>query len=298
LTEQRWFRRLATRSWVGRRVAGRFVAGETLDQAMDAARRLGRARIAAMLDHLGENVWSPEQARVATEQYLRAVRRLHEDEDVDGALSVKLTQFGLDVSEDLCLENAARLVDEASAAGILVMIDMEAHPYVGATLRVHRLLRERSDRVGVCLQSALRRTPADVFGLPERSIVRLVKGAYLEPEEVAFPRRRDVDRNFARLFATLMNRGHTVHVATHDPRLVAGGSAFVERRALPWSRVEFQMLYGIRTDIQQGLARDDYPVRVYIPYGTEWYPYLTRRLAERPANMWFFAQNLLRMGGR
>ena len=141
------------------------------------------------------------------------------------------------------------------------MIDMEAHPYVDATLRVHRQLRERSDRVGVCLQSALRRSPDDVLRLPERSIVRLVKGAYLEPEEIAFPRRRDVDRNFAREFATLMARGDTVHVATHDPKLVDGARAFVERRALPWGRIEFQMLYGIRTDIQHGLARDHYPVR-------------------------------------
>jgi proline dehydrogenase len=279
-------------------VASRFVAGETLDEAIDVARRLGRRGIAAMLDHLGENVSSPEQARAATDQYLLAVRRLHDSEDVDGAVSVKLTQLGLDVSEGLCLENAACLIEEASQAGILVMIDMEASPYVDATLRVHRLLRERSDRVGVCLQSALRRSPDDVRRLPERSIVRLVKGAYLEPVEVAFPRRRDVDRNFGREFATLMGRGDTVHVATHDPKLIEGARMFVERRGLPWARVEFQMLYGIRRDIQQGLARDHYPVRVYIPYGTEWYPYLTRRLVERPANMWFFAQNLLRMRGR
>ena len=298
ITERGWFRRLATRGFVGRRVAARFVAGETLDEAVDASRRLGRLGVAAMLDHLGENVASAEQARAATEQYVLAARRLHDADDVDGSISVKLTQLGLDVAEDLCLENASRVVEAASEAGILVMIDMEAHPYVDATLRVHRALRERPGRVGVCLQAALRRSAEDVAALPEGSIIRLVKGAYLEPEEVAFSRRDDVDRSFARLFATLMSRGHSVHVATHDPRLVDGAGAFMERRGLPWGRIEFQMLYGIRTDLQRALARDHYPVRVYIPYGTEWYPYLTRRLAERPANMWFFAQQLLRVGGR
>ena len=294
LTEKAWFRNLATSGWVGRTVAGRFVAGETLDQSIDVARRMGRESIAAMLDHLGENVTSSWQARAATDQYLLAVRRLHSEEDVDGAISVKLTQLGLDVSESLCLENAARLVEEASAAGILVMIDMEASAYVDPTLRVHRALRENSTRVGVCLQSALRRTPSDVSDLPEASIIRLVKGAYLEPEDVAFSRRRDVDRSYARLFATLMERGHTVHVATHDPRMIDRARAFVERRGLSWGRVEFQMLYGIRLDIQHALARDHYPVRVYIPYGTEWYPYLTRRMAERPANLIFVASNALR----
>ena len=281
---------------MGRRVAARFVAGETLEDAVEAARSLGRSDVAAMLDHLGENVTSPDQATAATAAYLEAVRRLHGADDVDGAISVKLTQLGLDVSSDLCLQNAVRLVDEAGEAGVLVMIDMEAHPYVDATLGIHAALRERTSRVGLCLQAALRRTPGDVASLPQDSTVRLVKGAYLEPEDVAFPGRREVDASFARLFATLVERGHTVHVATHDPRLVAGARRYVERRGVPWSRVEFQMLYGIRRDLQFALARDHYPVRVYIPYGTEWYPYLTRRLAERPANMWFFAQQLLRGG--
>jgi proline dehydrogenase len=296
LTEQPFFRHLATRSWVGRRVATRFVAGEALDEAMEAARRLNRDGIAAMLDHLGENVASAEQASVAADQYVLAVKRLREAEDIDGTISIKLTQLGLDLSYEVCLENAERVLGAAAESGTLVMIDMEAHPYVDQTLRAHRELKERYPKVGVALQSYLRRAPKDVFELPPESIIRLVKGSYLEPPTVAFSNRREVDRSFAQLFATLIARGHTVHVATHDPRLVDGARAFVEREAVPWRCVEFQMLYGIRRDLQVRLARDRYPVRVYIPYGSEWYPYLTRRLAERPANLWFFAQNLLRTG--
>ena len=272
------------------------MAGESVEEAIVAARRLGANGIGSMLDHLGENVSSSEQASAAADQYVLALKRLREADDVDGAISVKLTQLGLDLSYDLCLEHAERVLEAAAEFGTLVMIDMEAHPYVDATLRAHRHLRERFPRIGVCLQAYLRRTAKDVSGLPEASRIRLVKGAYLEPETVAFPDRAEVDRSFARLFATLVARGHSVHVATHDPRLVEGARLFVERRGVPWRRIEFQMLYGIRRDLQQRLARDHYPVRVYIPYGTEWYPYLTRRLAERPANLWFFAQNLVRMG--
>jgi proline dehydrogenase len=211
---------------------------------------------------------------------------------------VKLTQLGLDLSYDLCVENAVRVLDAAAERNTLVMIDMESHEYVDRTLRVHRDLRARYPHVGVCLQSYLYRTATDVFDLPDGSVVRLTKGAYLELPTVAYRRRRDVDRSFAALFATLIGRGHAVHVATHDPRLIYGARGFAERRGINWSRVEFQMLYGIRRDLQQALARRAYPVRVYIPYGTEWYPYLTRRLAERPANLWFFLQNLIRMGQR
>ena len=297
LAEQPLFRRLATKSWVGRRVAGRFVAGETLEEAMAAARTLNGRDVGWMLNHLGENVTTPEQAAAATDDYLLEVKRVHEAEDLDCLVSVKLTQLGLDLSHDLCMQNAERIVTAAAERRTLVMIDMEGHEYVDATLRVHRELRERFFNVGVCLQAYLRRTAKDLFELPEPSTIRLCKGAYLEPEDVAYPSRRDVDRSFARAFATLMARGHTVHAATHDPGLIDGARSYVEGREIPWRRVEFQMLYGIRRDLQFRLARDHYPVRVYIPYGTEWYPYLTRRMAERPANLWFFAQNLVRMGG-
>ncbi len=297
LTGQRWFRRLITEHSVGRLVALRFVAGETLEGAMDAAEGLDRRGIATMLDHLGENVTSPEQASAAADAYVLALKRIHEADHLDANISVKLTQLGLDVSYDMCLENADRVLSAAAERGTLVMIDMESHEYVDPTLRAHRDLKARHPRVGLALQSALYRTAADVHALPERSTVRLVKGAYLEPPDVAFPDRHDVDRNFARLFATLMSLGHTVHLATHDPVLNDGARRYVERNGVDWGRMEFQFLYGIRRDIQGDLARQGYPVRVYVPYGDEWYPYLTRRMAERPANMWFFASNLLRFGG-
>lgn len=294
VAQNRWFRRIAIGTALGRRVASRFVAGESLDEAMSAAAELGRTRIAAMLDHLGENVARPEQAADAAGAYVAALHRIGRTRSVDCAISIKLTQLGLDFSTALCLSHVERVLVAAAEAGTMVMIDMESHAYVDRTLAVFRDLRERHDRVGVCLQSYLRRTESDVDALPDNSMIRLVKGAYLEPPDVAFTRRRDVDRTFARLFATLIARGHSVHVATHDPNLIEGARRYVERNGVPWSRVEFQMLYGIRRDLQGRLAREGYPLRVYVPYGTEWYPYLTRRLAERPANMWFFLSNLVR----
>lgn len=288
-------RRLVTRSRLGRLVAHRFVAGETLDEGIGAARSLGRRGIRATLDHLGENVTSVEQASAAADAYVLALKRIHEAEDVDCNIAVKLTQLGLDLSIDLCLENSERVL--AAARGTLVMIDMESSEYVDRTLDVLRRLREDHRNVGVALQSCLYRSSNDVFGLPEDAPVRLVKGAYLEPPSVAYQRRDDVDRAYARLLATLLAQGHPVHVATHDPRLLAGTCRLVERRGLPWNRVELQMLYGIRRDLQRSYAERGYPVRAYIPYGSEWYPYLTRRLAERPANLWFFVSNLLRRSG-
>ena len=264
---------------------------------MEAARSLSERGAAAMLDHLGENVESAAQAASATDAYIRALKRIQEAPDIDCNISVKLTQLGLDVSHETCLENSARILDVAQERGTLVMIDMESSEYVDRTLLVHRELKQRYPRIGLALQSALRRTKNDVFELPDASTVRLVKGSYLEPPDVAFQERAEVDRCFARLFSTLVARGHTVHVATHDPRLIDGSICLAERREISWGRLEFQMLYGIRRDLQTRLAGQGYPVRVYVPYGSEWYPYLTRRLAERPANVWFFASQLLRPGG-
>ncbi len=295
LTQAGWFRRIATGS-LGWAVASRFVAGERLDDAIRVARELDGKKITALLDHLGENVTAPEHAGVAVGAYVRALERIGEERFLDLCISVKLTQLGLDFSNELCIANVETVLAAARDAETLVMIDMESSVYVDRALAVFRDLRTRHERVGLALQSYLRRTPRDVEGLPEGSVIRVVKGAYLEPPEVVLERRREVDAAFASLTATLLSRGHTVHVATHDPKLLDGTIRFMERRALPWVRVEFQMLHGIRRDVQTRLAEGGYPVRVYIPYGTEWYPYLTRRLAERPANMWFFASNLVRVG--
>lgn len=291
LTEARWFRSIATRG-LGWRVASRFVAGDTLDDAIETVRELDRRKMTTILDHLGENVSAPEHASQALAAYLRAVERLEGEPMLDVGVSVKLTQLGLDFSTELAISNLGTVVD--AAAGRLVMIDMESSAYVDRTLRVFHAVRERTDRIGIALQAYLHRTPGDVDDLPPASIVRLVKGAYLEPPEVAIDDRREVDRAFATLTATCLARGHTVHVATHDPKLLEGTRAYVERAAVPWSRVELQFLLGVRRDLQTRYAEEGYPVRVYVPYGTEWYPYLTRRLAERPANMWFFLSNLVR----
>jgi proline dehydrogenase len=293
LTRARWFRAIAG-SRVGWAVASRFVAGEHLDQAIAVCRDMQSAGVGAVLDHLGENVEAPEQAAQAVRDYVRAVDRIIDEGDVDAYVSVKLTQLGLDFSDELAIANVEDVLDAAAPGSVLVMIDMESSVYVDRTLRVFRELRERHARVGVCLQAYLHRTPADVDALPPRSIVRLVKGAYLEPPEVAVGRRREVDQAFARLFSTMVSRGHTVHVATHDPKLLVGARRYVERERIDPVLVEYQMLYGVRRDLQNRLAAEGLAVRVYVPYGTEWYPYLTRRLAERPANMWFFASNLVR----
>ena len=289
-----WFRHLATRTRPGRAVAGRFVAGETLAEALAVARELREMGIATMLDHLGENVETPVQALAAREAYLSALGAVREATELDAAISVKLTQLGLDVSVEACWANLAPILDEAAQDGSLVMIDMESHRYVDATLQVARQAYAHYDRTGVAIQSYLLRTERDVFDLPDGCRVRLVKGAYLEPPDVVHEDKQDVDVAFARSFTTLLQRGHAVDVATHDPGLIDGVRQRVDALENGWSRVEFQMLYGVRRDLQAQLAGQGYPVRVYIPYGTEWYPYLTRRLVERPANLWFFVSNLVR----
>jgi proline dehydrogenase len=288
-----WFRRLATRTAPGHAVASRFVAGETLAEAMAAARDLDRGRITSMLDHLGENVTSAEKALQARQAYLAALAAIAEVDSLDCAISVKLTQLGLDDGLAPCLASLEPILDAAAEAGTRVEIDMESRPYVDLTLDAAAAAHASYPRVGLALQAYLRRTAGDLDRLPAGMRVRLVKGSYLEPSHVVFEDKRDVDRSYARLFTTLLARGHPIDAATHDPALIEGVRSRVDAVADGWSRVEFQMLYGVRRDLQAALARRGYPVRVYIPYGTEWYPYLTRRLAERPANLWFFASTLL-----
>ena len=289
-----WFRALATRTTPGRAVASRFVAGETLSEAMAAARDLDRARITAMLDHVGENVDTHDQALQARQAYLAAVAAIAEADTLDCAISVKLTQLGLDQDLEVCAANLQPIVDAAALAGTRVGIDMESFAYVDRTLEVAVAAHARYPKVGLALQAYLRRSAEDLSRLPAGMRVRLVKGSYLERPEVVFQDKREVDRSYARLFTTLLARGHPIDAATHDPRLIEGVRRRVDAVEGGWSRVEFQMLYGVRRDLQASLAREGYPIRVYVPYGTEWYPYLTRRLAERPANLWFFASNLLR----
>jgi proline dehydrogenase len=266
---------------------------------MRAARSLGGLGIAAMLDHLGENVVSASQAAEATDGYIKALKRIEEEPEVDCNISVKLTQLGLDTSNDLCRENLERVLVAAARPGrpTLVMIDMEASRYVEPTLEAYTTMRRQYPNIGICLQTYLHRTADDALRLAgPGAIVRVVKGAYLEPPDVAIGSRREVRLSFTRVASTILAADGVVHFATHDPRLIWGARDFVRARGIPRQRYEFQMLYGIRRDLQALLAAEAHPIRVYIPYGTQWYPYLTRRLAERPANMWFFVSNLLRRG--
>jgi proline dehydrogenase len=299
-TERPFVRRLMTERPLGKQLAGRFVAGDGLETGMAAAWSLRGQGIAAMLDHLGENVESAAQAAEATDAYIRALKRIRESPGIDCNISVKLTQLGLDASRDLCVENMERVLAVAAESdpATLVMIDMEARQYVDPTLEVYLALRRRHANVGVCLQAYLYRSGEDAHRIADpTAIVRMAKGAYLEPPDVAFRRRKEVRRNYSRLATTLLVGGSTVHFATHDPRLIAGAKRFVRSRSISKQRYEFQMLFGIRRDLQGALVREGEPVRVYIPYGTSWYPYLTRRMAERPANGWFFLSNALRRGG-
>ena len=300
LTERGVVRRLLTERRVGRRIVGRFVAGDSLEDGIEAARSLHRQGVSGMLDLLGENVGSPAQAAASADAYIRGLKRIREFPEIDCNISVKLTQLGLDVSPDVCMENLERVLQVASEPDrpTLVMIDMEAFEYVDRTLELYLGLRERYSNVGVCLQAYLRRTDSDAGRIAgPRAIVRMAKGAYLEPPEVTYAGRGEVRRNYARVAATLLGAGSLVHLATHDPRLIEGARRFIRTHSISPARYEFQMLYGIRRDLQQQLTREREPVRVYVPYGMQWYPYLTRRLAERPANVWFFVSNFLRRGG-
>jgi proline dehydrogenase len=294
IAHARWFRRLATGTPPGRALARRFVAGETLVEALAVARALDGEGVRTMLNHLGENVETPQQALAAREAYLSEIAALASDPSLDPIVSLKLTQLGLDDSVDACWTHVEPILADAAAAAIPVMIDMEGHEVVDATLEIHARAHERLPGTGIAIQAYLRRSAEDVFGLPAGCRVRLVKGAYLEPHDVVLGSKTEVDGNFRRLFTTLLERGHPVDAATHDPEMLEGIRGRVDEMPDGWSRVEFQMLYGVRRDLQRRYAAQGIPVRVYIPYGTEWYPYLTRRLAERPANLWFFVSNVVR----
>jgi proline dehydrogenase len=289
-----WMRRLWTETAPGRAVATRFVAGETLADALAVARDLAEDGASAMLNHLGENVQTMQGALVAREAYLAEVAAVQSHPALDLIVSIKLTQLGLDESVEACWMNVEPILDAAAEAELDVMIDMEEHATLDGTLAVFARAHKHYARAGIALQSYLRRTPDDLFTLPEGCRVRLVKGAYLEPRHLVVGGKQEVDRAFRRLFTTALERGHQVDVATQDSRIIDGVCERIDQTPDGWERVEFQMLYGVRRDLQGELAGKGYPVRVYIPYGTEWYPYLTRRMAERPANLWFFASNLMR----
>lgn len=294
LAKQNAIREFAQRNSVARRVARRFVAGETLDEAIAVARELNRRRISVSLDHLGENTNDAHEAASAAEDYIAIIERIQR-EGADANISVKLTALGLDISETLCREHLTRVLSAAQRFGIFVRVDMEASDYTQRTVDLVIDLHSTFDNVGTVIQSALYRSSDDVERLIAAGVrVRLVKGAYLEPVAIAHPHKSAVDEAYLRLMRPLLVRGVYPAIATHDERMINAAIQYADERGIPRARFEFQMLYGIRRDLQERLAVTGYNVRVYVPYGSQWYPYLTRRMAERPANLVFVVSNTFR----
>jgi proline dehydrogenase len=284
------------RNGLARKFASRFVAGETIDQGVLAAKALSQRGITSSLDLLGESVTVEAEARAARDQYLNMLDRMAAA-GVEVNVSVKLTQMGLDIDQELCHNNMVSILEKAHALGGFVRLDMEGSDYTQRTLDFFRqhLFASYGAHCGVVIQAMLRRSEQDIADLIAMGArVRLCKGAYLEPPEVAFPAKADVDRNYVRLMEELLERGNYPGIATHDEAIIREARRFVQSRAIANDRFEFQMLYGVRRDLQERLRQAGYGMRVYIPFGTQWYPYLMRRLAERPANIAFLLGNLVR----
>jgi proline dehydrogenase len=293
LSESKRLAPLMMHNGASRRVARRFVAGESLDDAVEAAREVNRRLQLASLDLLGENVSDEAGARRAAEGYLAVFDRIAQ-ERLDANVSLKLTQLGLDLSEELCVELLEKIVAHATSQGNFVRIDMEGSAYTQRTVEITKRVRARYAGVGTVVQAYLYRTEEDVQNLLATGCrLRLCKGAYKEPPEVAFPKKSDVDANYVKLMKMLLPSGIYHGIATHDPAMIEATKNFAREQNIKRDQFEFQMLYGIRADLQEKLVRDGFRVRVYIPYGEDWFPYFMRRLAERPANVAFFLRNLL-----
>jgi proline dehydrogenase len=294
LSRQKQLRRWMETSSLAQRLSTRFVAGETLDQALAVCRQLNSEGITITLDHLGESVTSLAEAAEARDVYLRIQNAIQQG-GIQGNVSLKLTQFGMDLSESECHANVAQVVRRASELQSFVRVDMESSEYVDRTLALVRDLHARFGAVGVVIQAYLYRSKADTEALCREGIrVRLCKGAYLEPAAVAFPHKEGVDRSFVELTRLLMDQGPYPAIATHDEKMIEAAKQYAASRQLPHDSFEFQMLYGIRRDLQRKLIADGYRLRLYVPFGKAWYPYYMRRLAERPANVFFILRNLFR----
>ncbi|MFV9674480.1 MAG: proline dehydrogenase family protein [Anaerolineales bacterium] len=310
MSNANWIRNIVTRWRVARKMASRFVAGDTFEDALIAIRRLNEKGLLTTLDNLGENVTSSEDALKATDTYIEMLQRLHEA-GVKSNCSMKLSQLGLELDYDLCLSNMRCIATRAAEYGTLVRIDMEDSSTIERTLKIYNTLKDEGlTNVGLVIQSYLFRSEDDVRSLLEQGTrIRLCKGAYNEPAEVAFPKKSDVDANFDLLAALMIDASQSqgsvpasadgkippiTALGTHDEKRIVFACKYAEKVGLPKEALEFQMLYGIRSDLQDALHARGYPVRVYVPFGTEWYPYFMRRLAERPANLWFFITALVR----
>jgi len=280
------------RSPLSKKFTRRFVAGETLDDAIAVVESLEREKIHTTLDHLGENVTSIEEAAASRDAYLQALARIAR---LPATVSIKLTQFGLDLSPEACLENVRALAAEAKRLNSRVEIDMESSDYTDRTLSIAERIHSEFGCTRAVVQAYLKRSAADIGRLNAQGLpVRLCKGAYDEPPSVAFAEKRDVDRNYVTLMKTLLDRGAYPAIATHDELIIGEAFRYARERKIAPDRFEFQMLYGIRRDLQQRIIDLGYTLRLYVPYGTAWFPYFMRRLAERPANVLFLIRNLFR----
>lgn len=275
-------------------VTRRFVAGEDLTDAVEAIRQLNRQGISASFDHLGESITAEVETRKEVGEYVRVLDSIHAS-GLDSNVSVKLTQLGLDVSQDLCYANTRTIVEAALRYNNFVRIDMEDSSKTDGTLQVFKRLRTDFENVGIVIQAYLFRSEKDIEDLLKLGArIRVCKGAYKEPPSVAFPKKADVDANYVKLTKLLLSSGTYHGIATHDENMIAATTQFARDRKISPERFEFQMLYGIRRDLQEKLVREGYRMRVYVPYGRYWYPYFMRRLAERPANVWFVLRNTIR----
>jgi proline dehydrogenase len=296
LSRQEGLKEFATRFGFFKKLTTRFVAGDTIDEAVTYIRELNAENCTASFDHLNESVGSETEAEAEVTEYLNILAKISET-GIRSNVSIKLTQFGLGLDPELAYRNARRVVEDARNRGNFVRVDMEDSNVTQVTIDIFKRLRSEFDLndVGIVLQSYLRRTYADaqeLVKLPAR--IRICKGAYNEPPEVAFPDKKDVDANYIKVMQLLLSSGTYHGIATHDPKMIDATVDFVKREGLSKDKFEFQMLFGIRRDLQRQLARDGYNVRIYVPYGKHWYPYFMRRLAERPANVWFVMKNLVK----
>jgi proline dehydrogenase len=294
LSESNGFAHWVTSNSVTRRMSHRFVAGETLDEVIAAARELNDAGMAVTLDCLGENVSTSTDAQKVRDTYLEIYDRIAQ-EQLNANVSCKLTQLGLDISAEFCEGLVLSIAERAAPYDSFLRIDMEGSIYTQRTVELVKRVRAQTPVVGTVIQSYLYRSERDIHDLLSYGCrIRLCKGAYKEPSDLAYPRKVEVDANYIHLMKILLSSGFYHAIATHDPRMIAETIRWAAEKKLSKDDFEFQMLYGVRTDLQRMLVRDGYRVRVYVPYGLEWFPYFMRRLAERPANLAFFLRNLFR----
>jgi proline dehydrogenase len=294
LSKQQGLKDILTRIDFFNKMTSRFVAGETIEEAAVAVRELNKQNIKASFDHLGESIKNEAEANAEVTEYNKIIDTVQKEGLLSG-VSIKPTQLGLDIDLDLCVSNTRRIIEAAKKNGRFVRIDMEDSAHTDATLELFRRLHKDFDNVGIVIQSYLYRSRDDVVKLlKEGASIRLCKGAYNEPPSVAFPKKSDTDKNYIELTKIMLESGIYHGIATHDINMIKSTAEFAKSKKIAKKSFEFQMLYGVRRDLQDKLAREGFNMRVYVPYGRHWYPYFMRRLAERPANIWFVLKNALR----